>query len=86
MIRIRKGEEVNTLSYNLAHYHETETLNSTEDPAAERKAPEQPAISAFALQEPVEQPVTVKSKENKARTETPKQGVKVDAQPSFLAR
>ncbi|MEG7502327.1 ribonuclease E, partial [Providencia stuartii] len=86
VIRIRKGEEVNTLSYNLAHYHETETLNSTEDPAAERKAPEQPAISAFALQEPVEQPVTVKSKENKARTETPKQGVKVDAQPSFFSK
>ncbi|EKT56409.1 ribonuclease E [Providencia sneebia] len=58
VIRIRKGEEVNTLSYNLAQYHETETLNTTDESPAERKAPEQPAISAFALQEPVEAPVT----------------------------
>lgn len=62
VIRIRKGEEVNTLSYNLAQYHETETLTQSDETAAERKAPEQPAISAFALQEPVDMPA-VKPKE-----------------------
>ncbi len=53
VVRIRKGEEVNTLSYNLAQYHEAEALNATDEPTAERKLPEQPAISAFALQETV---------------------------------
>ena len=39
------------ISYNLAQYHETQ-LNEAEDEAVpERKAPEQPAISAFALQD-----------------------------------
>lgn len=56
VIRIRKGEEISTLSYNLAQYHEAETLSNTDDTTSERKAPEQPAISAFALQEPVEAP------------------------------
>lgn len=51
VIRVRKGEEISSLSYNLAQYHETQ-LNEAEDEAVpERKAPEQPAISAFALQD-----------------------------------
>lgn len=71
VIRIRKGEEISTLSYNLAQYHESETLSNTDDTTSERKAPEQPAISAFALQEPVEVPA-LKPKEVpvKAPTQT----------------
>ncbi|WP_368884777.1 ribonuclease E [Providencia vermicola] len=86
VIRIRKGEEVNTLSYNLAQYHETETLNGTEDAAAERKMPEQPAISAFALQEPVEQTAVAKPKESKTRPEPAKQTAKVDTQPGLFSK
>ncbi len=66
VLRIRKGEEVSTLSYNLAQYHEAETLNQIEEPSSERKTPEQPAISAFALQEPVEAPA-IQPKETLAK-------------------
>lgn len=86
VIRIRKGEEINTLSYNLAQYHETETLNGTDETTAERKMPEQPAISAFALQEPVEQPVAAKQKENKPRSQTPKQPAKADSEVSLFSK
>ncbi|VEB70536.1 Ribonuclease E [Providencia rustigianii] len=78
VIRIRKGEEISTLSYNLAQYHETETLAHADEPSSsERKAPEQPAISAFALQEPVEMPA-LKPKEAPAKAPT---SAKVDALP-----
>ncbi|SPP31427.1 Ribonuclease E [Arsenophonus endosymbiont of Aleurodicus floccissimus] len=50
VIRIRKGEEVSALSYYLAQYHEAETNNLIDDGASEKKLPEQPAISTFALQ------------------------------------
>ncbi|MDR5616153.1 ribonuclease E [Arsenophonus sp.] len=50
VVRIRKGEEVSALSYYLAQYHEAETNNLTDDAASEKKLPEQPAISTFALQ------------------------------------
>ena len=67
VIRIRKGEEVNTLSYNLAQYHETETLTQSDETTAERKVPEQPAISAFALQDPVDVSTAVKPKETSTK-------------------
>lgn len=50
VIRIRKGEEISALSYYLAQYHEAETNNLIDDAAGEKKLPEQPAISTFALQ------------------------------------
>ncbi|CAA2930671.1 ribonuclease E [Arsenophonus endosymbiont of Bemisia tabaci] len=50
LVRIRKGEEISALSYYLAQYHEAETNNLTDDAASEKKLPEQPAISIFALQ------------------------------------
>lgn len=50
VVRIRKGEEVSALSYYLAQYHEAETNNLIDDAASEKKLPEQPAISTFALQ------------------------------------
>ncbi|MFS1563486.1 MAG: ribonuclease E [Candidatus Arsenophonus phytopathogenicus] len=50
VVRIRKGEEVSASSYYLAQYHEAETNNLIDDAASEKKLPEQPAISTFALQ------------------------------------
>lgn len=86
VIRIRKGEEVNTLSYNLAQYHETETLNNIEESTSERKAPEQPAISAFGLQDPVEPTPTAKPKESNTNPEIPKPSVKTDAEPGLFSK
>ncbi|MDM3559571.1 ribonuclease E [Proteus vulgaris] len=51
VIRVRKGEEITSLSYNLAQFHESQLNEAEDDVATERKAPEQPAISAFGLQE-----------------------------------
>ncbi|EKT63961.1 ribonuclease E [Providencia burhodogranariea DSM 19968] len=86
VIRIRKGEEVNTLSYNLAQYHETETLTNIDETTSERKAPEQPAISAFALQDPVEPAPTAKPKESNITPETPKPSVKAAPEPGLFSK
>ncbi|WP_272685777.1 ribonuclease E [Providencia sp. PROV115] len=84
VIRIRKGEEVNTLSYNLAQYHETVTLTQSDETTAERKIPEQPAISAFALQEPVDMS-TVKPKET--ATKAPVKSVATEpASPGLFSK
>ncbi|MGP1956386.1 MAG: ribonuclease E [Arsenophonus sp. NC-PE1-MAG3] len=53
VIRIRKGEEVSTLSYYLAQYHEAEINNLIDDTVSEKKLPEQPAIFTFTLQSQV---------------------------------
>ncbi|VAY02463.1 Ribonuclease E [Arsenophonus endosymbiont of Aleurodicus dispersus] len=50
VIRIRKGEEISSLSYYLAQYHEAEINNLADDTTSEKKLPEQPAISTFAIQ------------------------------------
>ncbi|HEM8176530.1 TPA: ribonuclease E [Providencia rettgeri] len=84
VIRIRKGEEVNTLSYNLAQYHETETLNQIDETTSERKTPEQPAISAFALQEPVDMS-TVKPKETVTKAPV-KSAAAEPASPSLFSK
>ncbi|WP_272520192.1 ribonuclease E [Providencia sp. PROV223] len=85
VIRIRKGEEVNTLSYNLAQYHETETLTQSDETTAERKVPEQPAISAFALQEPVDVSTAVKPKETATKAPV-KSAVAEPASPSLFSK
>lgn len=51
VIRVRKGEEITSLSYNLAQFHESQLNEMEDEVVTERKIPEQPAISAFALQE-----------------------------------
>lgn len=50
VIRVRKGEEISSLSYNLSQYHESHSNEAEDEVVAERKLPEQPAISAFGLQ------------------------------------
>ncbi|MGP1953206.1 MAG: ribonuclease E [Arsenophonus sp. ET-KM2-MAG3] len=54
VIRIRKGEEISALSYYLVQYHETETNNLIDDSTSEKKLPERPIISTFALQSQVD--------------------------------
>lgn len=75
VIRIRKGEEVSALSYYLAQYHEAETNNQIDDAGGEKKLPEQPAISTFALQSQADtkNAVVVKGKSSKQRKSTNKQ-------------
>ncbi|OCQ52709.1 Ribonuclease E [Photorhabdus australis subsp. thailandensis] len=83
VLRVRKGEEVSTLSYLLPQFHETGAANPQEDIQPERKRPEQPAISAFALStdEPTQQ------SSSKAKEKKPNQPTQVKTeQPGLLSR
>ncbi|EOS93779.1 ribonuclease E [Erwinia tracheiphila] len=58
VLRVRSGEETQTLSYHLPKLHEAEmALPSSEEEHAERKRSEQPALSAFVMTDapPVQQ-------------------------------
>ncbi|WP_340622138.1 ribonuclease E [Xenorhabdus siamensis] len=65
VLRVRKGEEISALSYQLLQVHETEMINVQEDAQHERKRPEQPAISTFDLPTEPPAPVVAKPKEKK---------------------
>ncbi|VAX76730.1 Ribonuclease E [Serratia symbiotica] len=49
VLRVRKGEETPTLSYLLPKLHAEERMQLLEDPSADRKRPEQPALATFPL-------------------------------------
>lgn len=51
VLRVRKGEETNTLSYQLPKYHETDIIAASNDETVERRDPEKPALATFALAE-----------------------------------
>ncbi|EKN4206819.1 ribonuclease E [Yersinia ruckeri] len=62
VLRVRKGEEVPTLSYLLPKLHEEEMAQPLEEAPMERKRPEQPALATFSLPTevpPEAEPVTV---------------------------
>ncbi|MGV7961961.1 ribonuclease E [Photorhabdus tasmaniensis] len=83
VLRMRKGEEVSTLSYLLPQFHETGMANPQEDVQPERKRPEQPAISAFAL--PTDAPTQQPS--HKVKEQKPNHPVQVKTeQPGLLNR
>ncbi|WP_445375009.1 ribonuclease E [Photorhabdus tasmaniensis] len=83
VLRMRKGEEVSTLSYLLPQFHETGMANPQEDVQPERKRPEQPAISAFAL--PTDAPTQQPS--HKVKEQKPNHPAQVKTeQPSLLNR
>lgn len=52
VLRVRKGEEAPTLSYLLPQLHEAEMIQPAEEPAAERKRHEHPALAAFVMPTP----------------------------------
>ncbi|HGU9770512.1 TPA: ribonuclease E [Morganella morganii] len=49
VVRVRKGDEIGTLSYRLPEKYEAESAAGEEEETQERRAPEQPAINAFAI-------------------------------------
>ncbi|MEX0446817.1 ribonuclease E [Xenorhabdus sp. SGI246] len=82
VLRVRKGEEISALSYQLLQVHETETANVQEDAQHERKRPEQPAISTFDLPTETPAPVTAKTKEKK----TPANNQQKAEKPGLFSR
>lgn len=49
VVRVRKGDEIGTLSYRLPEKYDAESAAGEEEETQERRAPEQPAINAFAI-------------------------------------
>ncbi|PKH26315.1 ribonuclease E [Enterobacterales bacterium CwR94] len=49
VLRVRKGEETQTLSYLLPKLHEAEMALPSEEEHAERRRPEQPALATFVM-------------------------------------
>ncbi|OTA16163.1 ribonuclease E [Xenorhabdus vietnamensis] len=84
VLRVRKGEEISTLSYLLPQLHEVEMTNVQDDGPHERKRPEQPAISTFDLPAETTASATAKekTKEKKAVVNNQKQTEK----PSLFSR
>ncbi|MEQ1976091.1 ribonuclease E [Xenorhabdus sp. SGI240] len=86
VLRVRKGEEISTLSYLLPQLHEAEMINAQDDIQHERKRPEQPAISTFDLPEEAAPTTTkVKTKEKKVVTNNQKQTEKPGLFSRFLS-
>ena len=77
VLRVRKGEETQTLSYHLPKLHEAEMALPSEEEHAERRRPEQPALAAFVMPDAPPAPVEVE-KENRS-------AVKADAKPAAAA-
>ncbi|NHB60817.1 ribonuclease E [Photorhabdus sp. RW14-46] len=83
VLRVRKGEEISALSYLLPQFHEAGAINPQEDVQPERKRPEQPAISAFAL--PADTPAQQPS--HKAKEKKPNHTAQtITEQPGLLSR
>jgi len=79
VLRVRKGEETQTLSYHLPKLHEAEMAMPSDEEHAERRRPEQPALAAFVMSDAPPAPV-----EAPAATEAPAPAVVV-AEPQKAA-
>lgn len=86
VLRVRKGEEVPSLSYLLPQLHEAEMAQPLEEATIERKRPEQPALATFSLPTevpPEEAPTVTKAKPVVA---TPAAVNTAVEQPGFFSR
>ncbi len=77
VLRVRKGEETQTLSYHLPKLHEAEMALPSEEEHAERRRPEQPALAAFVMPDAPPAPVEVEKESRSA--------VIADAKPAAAA-
>jgi len=70
VLRVRKGEETQTLSYHLPKLHEAEMAMPSEEEHAERRRPEQPALAAFVMPDAPPAPVEVEKPAVQPKMET----------------
>ena len=88
VLRVRSGEETQTLSYHLPKLHEAEMALPSEDEHAERRRPEQPALAAFVMPDappaPQEAPVSEKTAPAPAAAKAP--AAEPAAQTGFIGR
>ncbi|WP_145557185.1 ribonuclease E [Yersinia canariae] len=86
VLRVRKGEEVPSLSYLLPQLHEAEMAQPLEEATIERKRPEQPALATFSLPTEVP-PEAAPVAANVKPTVAPQAATAAVAeQPGFLSR
>jgi ribonuclease E len=69
VLRVRSGEETQTLSYHLPKLHEAEMALPSEDEQAERRRPEQPALAAFVMPDVPPAPQESAASDKKAPTQ-----------------
>lgn len=87
VLRVRKGEEVPSLSYLLPQLHEAEMAQPLEEATIERKRPEQPALATFSLPTevpPEAAPANVNAKPSVAPQVTA--SATASEQPGFFSR
>lgn len=90
VLRVRNGEETQTLSYHLPKLHEAEMALPSEEEHAERKRPEQPALAAFVMPDapPAPQEKVAAPDVNVTPVAQPKTSATAaaTAQPGFISR
>lgn len=89
VLRVRKGEETQTLSYMLANLHEEEMPMPSDEEYTERKRPEQPALATFVMPEvpPAPQETTaVQPAAMAAKPSAAKPKANVAEQPGLVSR
>ncbi|MDA5543502.1 ribonuclease E [Yersinia rochesterensis] len=85
VLRVRKGEEVPTLSYLLPQLHEAEMAQPLEEATIERKRPEQPALATFSLPTEVP-PESAPTATPVEPTVAPQKTAAAVEQPGFFSR
>lgn len=86
VLRVRKGEEVPSLSYLLPQLHEAEMAQPQEEATIERKRPEQPALATFSLPTEVP-PESAPAAASVKPTAAPQVAASASAeQPGFFSR
>ncbi|MGK9171668.1 ribonuclease E [Yokenella regensburgei] len=86
VLRVRKGEETATLSYMLPKLHEEEMALPSEEEAAERKRPEQPALAAFVMPDIPPVPQAPATPVTQPQPASPAPKAATPAAPGFLSR
>ncbi|ATF93253.1 Ribonuclease E [Cedecea neteri] len=88
VLRVRKGEETQTLSYMLPKLHEEEMAMPSDEEYTERKRPEQPALATFVMPEVPPAPQEAPADKPAAVAVKPVAQPKADAaaQPGLVSR
>ncbi|AJZ88991.1 ribonuclease E [Klebsiella michiganensis] len=88
VLRVRKGEETQTLSYMLPKLHEEEMAMPSDEEYTERKRPEQPALATFVMPEVPPAPQETAAEKPAAAAVKPAAQPKADAaeQPGLVSR
>ncbi len=85
VLRVRKGEETQTLSYHLPKLHEAEMAMPSEEEHAERRRPEQPALAAFVMPDAPPAPVEVEPEAQRAEAQPAAKAAPAVAAPATVS-